>query len=68
MDEDITYGGFFLNNIVDSIIADCCGSGNPVSYFFALEEAMDLINTKFESSGCSNWTQFWLEKRVELDY
>jgi len=68
MDEDITYGGFFSNNIVDSIIADCCGSGDPVNFFFALLEAMECIQEEFDSSDWANWNEYWLQKMVELQY
>ena len=46
--ERLGYGGFFLDNIKESIERDCFESGDPIAYFKNLMIIMEELTTKFE--------------------
>lgn len=48
MTEEITYGGFFKANIRRWIVRECLQSGNPDSFFMAIEDIVDEIREHLE--------------------
>lgn len=48
---DETWGGFFLANILKSLVNDIMSSGDPESYFEAVDRVMDDINDYIAEHG-----------------
>lgn len=58
---DDTYGGFSQLNIMRSLAKDCLESGDPVSYFYALVDAVDQMAYESEAADIISYLESILQ-------